>query len=102
MAALRLTVPDSVDVAELTEEVVTGLGDRLRDEYGYELDTGRATTPTTRTTVYALRPEGSIVVTADGALTVSLRRLDVDARDLFTGLISALEQRHDGIRAEIR
>ncbi|MGO9349305.1 MAG: hypothetical protein ACLP3C_00020 [Mycobacterium sp.] len=61
-----------------------------------------ATAPAAHTTVYALRPEGSIVIKVDRTVTVSPRRLDVDARDLFTGLISELEQRHEGLRAEIR
>ena len=47
-----------------------------------------ATAPAAHSTVYALRPERSIVIKVDRTVTVSLRRLDVDARDLFTGLIS--------------
>ena len=99
---MKLTVPETIDLAALVDEIVTGLADRLRDDYGYELDeAGRGAASPAAHNVYALRPHGSIVIETDGALTVSLRRVDVDARDLFTGLISELEQRHEGLRAEI-
>jgi hypothetical protein len=46
--------------------------------------------------------DGAIVVHRDrDALTVKLRGVSVDARDLFTGVSSELEQRHEGLRVEI-
>jgi hypothetical protein len=36
-----------------------------------------------------------------GALRVKLQGVKVDAHDLFTGVSSELEQRHEGLRAEI-
>lgn len=102
MTTLRLTVPETIDVAPLIQEIVAGLADRLRDDHGYELDESACeATGSVSRNVYALRPHGSIVIKCDGALTVSLHQIDVDARDLFTGLISELEQRHEGLRAEI-
>jgi hypothetical protein len=99
---MKLTVPDTVDRTELQEEIIGGLADRLRDEHGYELEESASSTPSPSThTVRTLLPHGSIVVDSDGALTVSLHRVDVDARDLFIAVLSELEQRHEGIRAEL-
>jgi hypothetical protein len=51
---------------------------------------------------YELAPAGAIVVVQqEGRLTVRLREVDVGARDLFTGLGSELQQRHDGVTGEI-
>lgn len=94
---LTVTVPETVDATELEEEVVTALADRLRDDHGLELTAGAP-----GSNEYPLRPSGSIVIdTRPGELRVRLRGLDVDAHDLFIGVSSELEQRHEGLRAEI-
>ena len=102
MTTLKLTVPETVDRIQLQKEIIGGLADRLRDDHGYELEEAGAgaSGPSTRM-VRALRPQGSIVVDTNGAVKVSLRRVDVDARDLFIAVISELEQRYEGIRAEL-
>lgn len=98
---LTLTVPETVDPDELASEIVTALVDRLRDDRGYELATGTGTGGT-GTREYPLHPAGSIVVGSEpGTLTVTLRGVNADAHDLFTGVSSELEQRHEGIRAGI-
>lgn len=52
--------------------------------------------------MYQLDPAGSIVVDRrDDTLTVKLRGLDIDDDDLFTMISSELEQRYDGLGAEI-
>jgi hypothetical protein len=49
-----------------------------------------------------LHPAGSIVVDRKpGALTVKLHGVQVDAHDLFTGVSSELEHRHEGLGVEI-
>ncbi|HTX97836.1 MAG TPA: hypothetical protein VME67_25175 [Mycobacterium sp.] len=49
-----------------------------------------------------LVPSSSIVVDKKpGALKVKLKGVDFDAYDLFIGVSSELEQRHDGLRAEL-
>ena len=51
---------------------------------------------------YPLHPAGNIVVDREpGALRVKLHAVKVDAHDLFTGVSSELEQRHEGLRVEI-
>ena len=95
------TGPSLVDPDELASEIVTGLADRLRDDHGYELVAGTGTGGT-GTREHPLRPAGSIVVDSEpGKLTVTLRGVNVDARDLFTGVGSELEQRHEGLRVGI-
>ena len=37
MTALKVEIPTTVDVTELEEEIVTALGERLRDDHGYKL-----------------------------------------------------------------
>lgn len=101
MTVMRLTVPDTVEPGKVADEVVVALADRLRDDHGYELDDSVSPVPPTSRLVYALRPRGSIVVDTDGALTVSLHQVDVDVRDLFIAVIGPLEQRYDGLCAEI-
>jgi hypothetical protein len=103
MTALTVDVPETVDIGRLEVEVVTALADRLRDEHGDEL----AQPPTlgddaASDHVYALSPTGRIVVRHHGsAMTIELRDVDVDARDLYTGVSSELEQRYDGLRIQL-
>ncbi|BBY02422.1 hypothetical protein A5692_06405 [Mycobacterium sp. E342] len=98
---LTLTVPETVDPDELASEIVTALADRLRDDHGYELATATGTGGT-GTREYPLHPAGGIVLDSEpGKLTVTLRGVNADAHDLFTGVSSELEQRHEGIRVGI-
>ena len=97
MTTLKLTLPETVEVEEVEEEVVTALADRLRDDHGYELTSATAGTSGSGNQ-YPLRPAGSIAVTANQrALTVKLHGVTADAHDLFTAVSSELEQRHDGL-----
>src|SRR4051794_30941592 len=101
MAALTMRLPATVDPVEFEEEVVTAVSDRLRDEHGYERTLGPTGSGESEHR-YQLAPTGAIVVEQrQGLLTVRLREIDVDIRDLFTGLSSELEQRHDGLTVEI-
>lgn len=34
---LTVTVPETVDVDEFEQEIITGMADRFRDDHGYEL-----------------------------------------------------------------
>ena len=96
-----MTVPETVDVTELVQEIVTGVADRLRDEHGYEL-TAETEAGSAGSNEYPLRPSGSVVVEEKpNAVRVRLKGVDVDAHDLFTGVSSELEQRHEGLWVEI-
>jgi chromatin segregation and condensation protein Rec8/ScpA/Scc1 (kleisin family) len=103
VTALKVSIPTTVDVTELEEEIVTALGERLRDDHGYKLAEAQTAAVTERANTYPLQPGGSIVVDKDDdAITVKLRvASDVDAADLFTAISSTLQQRHDGLRTEI-
>lgn len=99
---LMITVPDTVDAAELEGEIVTAVADRLRDDQGYELPAEGYADARGRGHEYHLCPDGRILVaSAPGTLTVSLHGVKVDANDLFTGVSSELEQRHEGLRVNI-
>ncbi|KAA0099625.1 hypothetical protein CIW49_08495 [Mycolicibacterium sp. P1-18] len=101
MTTLSMHLPVTVDPDEFEEEVVTAVADRLRDEHGFERSPGSTGSDETEHR-YQLTPDGAIVVVRrQDRLTVRLRELDVDARDLFTGVSSELEQRHDGLAVEI-
>ncbi len=102
MTALKVEIPTTVDVTELEEEIVTALGERLRDDHGYKLAEAQSVVVGGANS-YPLQPGGSIVVDkGDDAITVKLRvASDVDAADLFTAISSTLQQRHDGLRTEI-
>jgi hypothetical protein len=81
--------PDAVDLDEFEEEVVTAISDRLRDERGFKRTGSLDDRDSQR--AYELAPSGAIVVMTQGRqLTVRLREIDVDARDLFTGVSSEL------------
>ena len=102
MTTLKLTVPDTVDVDELQREIVTAVSDRLRDEHGYELVASMSPIASEAGHEYPLHPSGSIVVDEEaGGLKVRLHGVGVDAHDLFTGVSSEVEQRHEGLRAEL-
>ncbi len=101
MTTMTMRLPDTADPAEFEEEVVTALSDRLRDEHGYERTSGPTGSGDSEHH-FRLAPTGAIVVVQrQGRLTVRLREIDVDSRDLFTGVSSELEQRHDGLAVEI-
>ena len=102
VTTLILTVPDTVDVKELEREIVTAMADRLRDDHGYELAADVSESSSGSRNEYPLRPTGSIIVDVKpGALNINLHGVKVDAHDLFTAVCSELEQRHEGLRAEI-
>ena len=102
VTTLTVTVPETVDAGELERELVTAMADRLRDDHGYELSANVSAGASETVNEYPLKPTGSIVVDiSPGALRAKLRGLDVDAHDLFVGISSELEQRYDGLRAEI-
>ena len=102
VTTLILTVPDTVDVKELEHEIVTAMADRLRDDHGYELVADVSASSSGSRNEYPLRPTGSIIVDVKpGALNVNLHGVKVDAHDLFTAVCSEVEQRHEGLRAEI-
>ncbi len=102
VTSLTVTVPETVDVKELEDEIVTAVADRLRDDHGYELAAAVSASASATGNEYPLHPAGSIVVDQEpGALSVKLHGVKVDAHDLFTGVSSGLEQRHEGLRAEI-
>lgn len=97
-----MTVPATVDVNELEQEIVTAVADRLRDDHGYELVAAVRASASGTGNEYPLHPASSIVVDQEpGALRVKLQGVKVDAHDLFTGVSSELEQRHEGLRVEI-
>ena len=76
--------------------------DRLRHDHGYELVAEVGAGGSGTRNEYPLHPAGSIVVDRElGALRVKLHSVKVDAHDLFTGVSSELEQRHEGLRVEI-
>ena len=79
-----MNILETVDRAELEQDLVTAVVVMIRDEHDY-----------------TLVPEGGIVVRHhDGALKVTLRGTDI--RDLFTGVSGELEQHHNGLHTEIR
>ena len=98
---LMVTVPETVDVEELEQEIITGMADRLRDDHGYQL-AGVSASASGTANAYPLVPTGSIVVDQEpGALSVKLQGVNVDAGDLFTGVTASWSKRHEGLRAEI-
>jgi len=100
--SLTVTVPETVDVTEFEREIVTAMADRLRDDHGLDLAEEVMASASGTGNEYPLHPAGSIIVDRDpGALRVKLHAVKVDARDLFTGVSSELEQRHEGLRVEI-
>ncbi len=102
VTSLTVTLPEIVDVMELEHEIVTALTDRLRDDHGYELVAGMSANASGTANEYPLHPAGRIVVEQErGELRVKLHGVKVDAHDLFTGVSSELEQRHEGLGAEI-
>ncbi len=101
VTTLKVSVPPTVDVTELERELVTAVADRLRDDHGCAL-TDEINATASGASEYVLRPAGGIVVKREpGALKVKLKGVDADAHDLFIGVSSELEQRHDGLGAEI-
>ncbi|MCV7424540.1 hypothetical protein H7K45_28755 [Mycobacterium yunnanensis] len=101
MTALVLQLPAIVEPAEFEAEVVVSVADRLRDDHGYSRSPGSPGADGDEHR-YHLVPNGSIaVVRGQGRMVVRLHGIDVDARDLFTGVSSELEQRHDGLAVEI-
>ncbi len=102
VTSLTVTMPETVDVTELESEIVTAVADRLRDDHGYDLVAEVRTGTSGTGNEYPLHPGGSIIVDREpAALRVKLHDITVDARDLFTGVSSELEQRHEGLRVEI-
>ena len=102
MTTMLINTAEGADNGALEDELVTAMADRLRDEHGYELGVERGDQAGAEHE-YPLSPSGGIVVRhRDGTLTVKLRGVDVDAHDLFTGVGSELEQRHDGLHVELR
>ncbi|WP_156689850.1 hypothetical protein [Mycobacterium sp. Marseille-P9652] len=101
MTSLKVSVPDTVDAAELERELLTAVADRLRDDHGCAL-TEEVRPTASGANEYLLRPAGGILIDrTPGALHVKLRGVGADAHDLFTGVSSELEQRHDGLGVEI-
>ncbi len=97
-----MTIPAEVDAGELERELVTAVANRLRDNHGYRLAAENPLDASAARTEYPMDPAGKVVVDKKpGALKVKLRGLEVDAHDLFTGISSELELRHDGLRTEI-
>jgi hypothetical protein len=102
VTVLTLTLPETIDVEEFESEIITAVADRLRDDHGYQLVTEPRTADWGTRGEHPLNPTGSIVVDREpGALKIKLKGVRVDAHDLFTGVTSELEQRHEGLRAEI-
>lgn len=102
MTSLTVTLPESVDVDELEREIVEAVADRLRDDHGYELVAALPADASGTANEYPLHPASSIVVArTPGVLKVKLHGVKVDAHDLFTGVSSELEQRHEGLGVEI-
>jgi len=100
--SLTVIVPETLDVGELESEIVTALADRLRDDRGYELVAAARIGGSGPRNQHPLHPAGSIIVDrTPGVLKVKLQSVDVDAHDLFTGLSSELEPRHEGLCTEI-
>jgi hypothetical protein len=86
MTTLTVNILETVDRAELEQDLVTAVVDMIRDEHDY-----------------TFVPEGGIVVRHhDGALKVTLRGVDTDILDLFTGVSGELEQRDNKLHTEIR
>jgi len=102
MTRMTVTIPAEVDAGELERELVTAVANRLRDNHGYRLAAESPQDASAARTEYPMDPAGKVVVDKKpGALKVKLRGLEVDAHDLFTGISSELELRHDGLRTEI-
>ena len=100
--SLTVTVPETVDVTEFECEIVTAVADRLRDDHGFDFSAEVMASASGTGNEYPLHPAGNIVVDREpGALRVKLHAVKVDAHDLFTGVSSELEQRHEGLRVEI-
>jgi hypothetical protein len=101
MVAMTVSVPAGTASDELISEVLTDLQSRLSDQYGYEA-TG-STSPTANGVNHEMSPRADIEVIDRGdTVVVKLHGFHgVDEDDLFTGLASTLEQRHDGVRVEI-
>ncbi len=78
------------------------MADRLKDDHGYELVAEAVAGGSETRNEHPLRPASSIAVDSKpGALKVKLHGVKVDAHDLFTGVSSELEQRHEGLRVDI-
>ena len=85
VTTLTVTLPETVDVQQLEQGIVTAVADRLRDDHGYEL-AGASASASGTANEYPLHPTGSIVVDKKpAALSVTLQGVKVDAGDLFTG-----------------
>lgn len=101
MTRLTITTPATVDLADLEQQTVSALADRLRDDHGYELPNLHPR-PSESGNEYQLAPTGRIVVDSrQNTLTVRLHGLDVDAHDLFIAVSSELEQQYDELSTEI-
>lgn len=101
MTMLTITVPATVDLADLEQQTVSALADRLRDDHGCELTDLRPHTSEWGNE-YRLAPTGRIVVdNHQNKLTVRLHGLPVDAHDLFVAVSSELEQQYDELSTEI-
>ncbi len=102
VTSMTVTVPETVDVRELERELVTAVADRLRDDHGYRLAADVRTERSDTRNEYPMTPTSRIVIDKKpGALKVKLQGVHADARDLFTGVSSELELRHEGLRTEI-
>jgi hypothetical protein len=78
------------------------VADRLRDDHGDELVAAAGPVAQEPEKSTRCHPAGSIVVNRKpGVLKIMLHGVQVDAHDLFTGVSSELEQRHEGLRVEI-
>ncbi len=102
VSSLTVTVPETADRDQLEREIVTSLADRLRDDHGYRLLAEATAGALDSRREYPMVPHSKIVINRKpGALKVKLQGVNVDARDLFTGVSSELELRHEGLRTEI-
>jgi hypothetical protein len=102
VTSMTVTLPETTNVRELESELVTAVADRLRDDHGYQLAAEVRRDASGTRNDYPMNPAGRIVVDKrPGKLKIKLHGVDVDARDLFTGISSELGLRHEGLRTEI-
>jgi hypothetical protein len=102
VTSMTVAVPETVDAADLERELVTAVSDRLRDDHGCQLTAEVRTDASGTRSEYPMNPAGRIAIhKKPGALKVKLHGVNVDAHDLFTGISSELELRHEGLRTEI-
>ena len=102
MATLTLTVPSTFYLDDMESEVLASVGDRLRDDYGYERSGAVSRDSSANRDSYPLSPAGAIVVEKKAdRLIVKLHGVEADSHDLFRAVSSDLEQRHEGVSAEI-